>query len=141
MTQPLDLDQIERRANATPGPWALHDALDGDGYPGHLWVVETPDGTPGDNAVVISIGDKATGEFIAASRTDIPNLIGEVRRLRAELAERRDQVLTEGAELIQADAEAKYQRSYSDNRIFEFNGGKRARDVLLAARTTATQES
>jgi len=80
------LDAIEQRANATPGPWALHDALDGDGYPGHLWVVETPDGTPGENAVVVSVGDKAVGEFIAAARQDVPALLTEVRRLTAALA-------------------------------------------------------
>lgn len=85
------LDEIDSRTGATrPGPWALSDDLEGDGYPGHLWVVRTPDSgpdEPDDQAVVISIGDRALGEFIAHAREDVPALLAEVRRLSAALTE------------------------------------------------------
>jgi hypothetical protein len=85
--QPLDLDAIEARAAATrPGPWTARDDLSGDGYPGHLWIVQNPDDGPGENHIVISIGDRLDAEFIAAARTDVPALAAAVRRLTAELA-------------------------------------------------------
>lgn len=86
------------------------------------------------------------------SRDDVAALLGEIDRLRAEvcaqgdalirtraeLAAARDRTLTEAAEMIMRDAEEQYQRSYSDNKIFRFNGAKRSADLLLAARTTTT---
>ncbi|MFG2913317.1 hypothetical protein ACGF0D_10560 [Kitasatospora sp. NPDC048298] len=58
--------------------------------------------------------------------------------VQPELDDARDRTLTEAAELIMRDAEEQYQRSYSDNKIFRFNGAKRSADLLLAARTTTT---
>jgi hypothetical protein len=58
--------------------------------------------------------------------------------IRDLLADLRTQHFTEAAELIMRDAEEQYQRSYSDNKIFQFNGAKRSADLLLAARTTTS---
>lgn len=75
MTTPLttqQLDEIEERANAAaPGPWCLCDDYSD---------VLTPDGYQ-----LASYAATADGEFIAAARTDVPALLAEVRRLRAEL--------------------------------------------------------
>ncbi|MFE2407045.1 hypothetical protein ACFXDE_01740 [Kitasatospora sp. NPDC059408] len=84
MTQPLDLNAIQARLDAaTGGPWTLRDDLDGHGYPGHLWVLQSPDDGPGENHIVISIGIKADGEFIEAARTAVPDLLARVRDLEA----------------------------------------------------------
>ncbi|MFD5916203.1 hypothetical protein ACFVYP_06915 [Kitasatospora sp. NPDC058201] len=85
--QPLDLDAIQARCNAaTNGPWTLHDALNGDGFPGHLWVVENLDDGPGDHHVLINIGTRDDAEFIARARTDVPALLARVRQLETDLA-------------------------------------------------------
>jgi hypothetical protein len=83
------LTDIETRAAAAPeAPWALSDDLEGDGYPGHLWVVRTPASgpdEPDDHSAVVSIGDRALGEFIAHAPEDVNTLLAEVRHLRAVL--------------------------------------------------------
>jgi hypothetical protein len=71
--------------------------LDGDGYPGHLWVVRTPASgpdEPDDHSAVVSIGNRALGEFIAAARTDVDAMAAEIRSLRAERDEFCDRVDT-----------------------------------------------
>jgi hypothetical protein len=92
------LDDIETRAAAAPeAPWVLSDDLDGDGYPGHLWVVRTPASgpdEPDDHSAVVSIGNRALGEFIAAARTDVDAMAAEIRSLRAERDEFCDRVDT-----------------------------------------------
>jgi hypothetical protein len=83
------LDDIETRAAAAPeAPWVLSDDLDGDGYPGHLWVIRTPASGPDEPdefSAVVSIGNRALGEFVAAARTDVDALLAEVRRLNGQL--------------------------------------------------------
>jgi hypothetical protein len=85
------LDEIEARVTATPeGPWNLSDDLEGDGYPGHLWVARTPASGPDEPdefSAVVSIGNRALGEFVAASREDVDVLLAEVRRLSSQLEE------------------------------------------------------
>ncbi|MCC9307731.1 hypothetical protein LN042_11585 [Kitasatospora sp. RB6PN24] len=76
-------------------------------------------------------------ELMAGEDPTSPEYTDAEARIQRLIDDHRDQVLAEAAELVLADAEAQYQRSFSDNRIFEFNGGKRARGVLLAARTTS----
>jgi hypothetical protein len=89
----IDLDEIERRANAaTPGPWTYHD---GCGY------VEVPpcgaiEFKPGwersvhflarvhNNHVEGEDGLGFDGAFVASARTDVPALIARVRELEAE---------------------------------------------------------
>lgn len=93
----LDLDAIERRANAaTPGPWhaqateepqerAISNKI-GDPRIGYyawegLAIAYGADEIPDEGALVAA--DNA--EFIAHARTDIPALIAVIRRLYAEL--------------------------------------------------------
>lgn len=69
-----DLDRLEALANAaTKGPWTL---IGGGEYVTGVGVVVAPDDggvTPED------------AEFIAHARTDVPALIAEVERLRAQI--------------------------------------------------------
>lgn len=80
---PLDLTEIVIRANeATPGPW----------HEGHIdtdtcvhigdygWVAAGPNRPEYD---VDSDQGRADAEFIAHARSDVPELVAEVRRLRA----------------------------------------------------------
>lgn len=81
----IDLDAIEARANAaTAGPWCTDDweIFQGTEYePGiSLWIGETCRGTSDLEQ------DRADATFVAHARTDVPALVAEVRRLRAELA-------------------------------------------------------
>ncbi|MEH0552538.1 hypothetical protein [Streptomyces sp. B21-101] len=85
-TTALDLDDIETRANAaTPGPWCTDswEIYQGTEYePGlSMWIGETCRGTTDLEQ------DRADAAFVAAARTDVPALLAEIRRLRAELAE------------------------------------------------------
>lgn len=85
------LDEIEARCNAaTPGPWVAGRgdvATIVDGYESK-WIYAK------DRYLAIASGYEipnweevmANARFIAASSTDIPRLVAEVRRLRAELA-------------------------------------------------------
>ena len=95
----IDLDEIERRANAaTPGPWTYHD---GCGY------VEVPpcgaiEFKPGwersvhflarvhNNHVEGEDGLGFDGAFIAHARTDVPALIARVRELEERLSDTED---------------------------------------------------
>ena len=89
----LDLDAIEARANAaTPGPWASDFAKNTAGFVGAYDVAEgsfiisvVPNGLTQENAA-----------FIGHSRTDVPALIAEIRRLREELVSK-DEARERGA--------------------------------------------
>jgi hypothetical protein len=78
-TVTLDLDAIEARTNAaTPAPWSwpMCNGLFG--------------GSEGEEFVVAAIHDAgpvsaADAQFIANARTDVPALIAEIRKLRAQL--------------------------------------------------------
>ncbi|WP_282790859.1 hypothetical protein [Streptomyces sp. CC224B] len=77
------LDQIEARATAaTPGPWCTDswEIYQGAEYqPGvSPWIGETCRGTSSLRQ------DCADAVFVAAARTDVPALLAEVRRLRAQ---------------------------------------------------------
>jgi hypothetical protein len=88
MTDPtLDLDAIEKRAAAaTPGPWAVQARRYSHGAAVHEpWLVY---GGP-DGMFVCDTGKgqgacRLDAEFIAASVTDVPALVAECRRLRAQ---------------------------------------------------------
>lgn len=83
------LAEIEARAEkATEGPWrAVHRGVgrsaedDGDGFLG-LEVLGPPD-----DCQRGQFSRSADARFIAASRTDVPDLVAEVRRLRGLLQE------------------------------------------------------
>lgn len=72
----LDLDAIQERAdNASEGPWIV--------YLGDTWYVHSADYSEG--VAAISGEHDGNAIFIAAARTDVPALVAEVRRLRAQL--------------------------------------------------------
>jgi hypothetical protein len=82
----LNLATIEQRvAAATPGPWtsrlACYVEAGSGGQVVAVTCVRGVDGHP-------SLPGLANAEFIAHARTDIPRLLEEVRRLRAELEQR-----------------------------------------------------
>lgn len=90
---PLDLDQLEARANAaTQGPWHVNE--DGFGKHGVPTVYATDEelryiakchDLPA-HETHAPTDDRANARFIAAARTAVPQLIAEVRRLQAQLA-------------------------------------------------------
>ena len=106
-TEPLDLDAIRARAEAaTPGPWEA----------GIQWVYSDGQIYADDNRVPDVLGmefadpDRAedearrgqrNAEFIAAARTDVPTLLAEVKRLRAERDAAREALARVGA-LVEA---------------------------------------
>ena len=89
MSKPQFAEIATREAVARRGPWTVADALEGDGYPGHLWVVRTPTDEPGDESVVVSVGDRLVADFIAHAREDVPLLLAEVARQAEEIADLR----------------------------------------------------
>lgn len=89
MSEPLseaELVEIEARAKAAhEGPWELRSETPS----GLIWSVrcrKKSDGTPGN---LILSGHRPICEFVQHSREDVPRLIAEVRRLRAERDEAR----------------------------------------------------
>ncbi|MGW9638871.1 hypothetical protein ACWHAU_06890 [Streptomyces albidoflavus] len=100
---PEYLAEIAARAEAaTAGPWCTDGAelYQGDEYAWDaFWVGETCRADEAD-------GGTADAAFIAAARTDVPALLAEVERLRAELAARptRAEVLRETAPEMDAIA-------------------------------------
>lgn len=84
---PEELEQIKaREERATPGPWYHQQAFSGQHFVG-----EGPSDAPTPLALMHGSFDKQArnAAFVTAARTDIPELIAEVERLRAELAELR----------------------------------------------------
>lgn len=81
-----ELQKIEERTNATTlGPWR-YVLTEFPGIPDGIPQVHHDTGNEwrGDEVYDLLEGcNIPTAQFIAASRTDIPNLIAEVRRLRA----------------------------------------------------------
>jgi hypothetical protein len=111
VTPDLDLDAIEARAeSATRGPWTTDVEI--DGYRAGLrTVVRGPFGkrilTVGQIRLHESGDAEANVAFTAAARDDVPALIAEVRRLRAENAGLRVAVLllTDGVAEARADVD------------------------------------
>lgn len=91
-----ELSRIEALANAaTPGPWEVSDS---EPLNGCIWSVGPICGYDGD-ALGLRVGDP-NADFVAAAREDVPKLIAEVRRQRAELERTKAKV----AELIALQA-------------------------------------
>lgn len=127
---PMSTERLEEiaevAADAPDGPWDFHDGIDSGGYadvvagmqPGGAYVrriarleVEyhwddqdnLDAAEDGDEDTADEDADKATwalAEFIATSRSAVPELVTEVQRLRVELAARptRAEVLRDAAE-------------------------------------------
>jgi hypothetical protein len=110
----IDLDAIKARAEvATPGPWE-EDGSEIYVVGSRAWVAES--------CHLAEYGVTAHGdldaEFIAHARTDVPALVAEVERLRADLAgvgrmAREDYARAEQAEqaLVAAQAEMEQLRA------------------------------
>jgi hypothetical protein len=88
---PLDLDQIESRAEAaTPGPWktwamqVLADPVGDSNLDTALLIARTTDPHRGLRTF--------NADFIAAARTDVPALVARVRALEAEVQQLRKRV-------------------------------------------------
>ncbi|MDX3835660.1 hypothetical protein [Streptomyces europaeiscabiei] len=141
------LAEIEARADAaTAGPWCTDawEIYQGVEYvPGiSFWIGETCRGTS-------ELGqDRADAAFVAAARSDVPELVAEVRRMRAERADRQDEVAaavgyTSGLEwsdlvgivasntasLVQAERDVRALRA----RIAELEAQRERRRVRLVA--------
>lgn len=72
----LDMDAIEALANAaTPGPWE-----------GEYLIYRKKIDSNDDDCFIAEIARDGDGPFIAATRSAVPALVAEVRRLRAALA-------------------------------------------------------
>lgn len=93
-SEPLDLDAIRARLDAAcPGPWKVYNGNEGSVDYGPLWAVANDafhnppedDDTPW-IAVDVHTGLQADAEFIAHARQDIPALLAEIDRLRADAA-------------------------------------------------------
>lgn len=86
----------ERVANATPGPWILHFRADEKTRTHYSWNIWDEAG----NVFILDMERKqqppsdewvqqrtANFNFVAHARQDVPDLIAEVERLRAAMAE------------------------------------------------------
>lgn len=97
---------LAREQQARGGPWTVADALEGDGFPGHLWVVRSPEDAPDEESVVVSVGDRAVAEFIAATREDVPALLDVVEWALTNIRQHQDWHArdAERMQALQADA-------------------------------------
>ena len=79
----VDIDAIKARCEAaTPGPWYAERGGEFDDP--YYSIPSVCRDRYGDNSLMVG-SDKATADFIAAARTDVPALVAEVERLRDEL--------------------------------------------------------
>ena len=78
----LNLEEIEARCKAaTPEPWHIHESHNWHkDFPKEYFVIANQS-----REIIASWVETSAAKFIAHSRTVIPALITEVRRLRAEL--------------------------------------------------------
>ena len=87
----IDLDAIKARAAAaTKGPWIAEPEDAGENHytPARVWAVTESDYWSSDvSEMQLAAGGPNDMEFIAAARSDVPALVAEVERLRAEQSE------------------------------------------------------
>ena len=76
-TQPLDLKEakeaLELSESARPGPWKVHNDNEDTEYP-PFWVIGKDVDEDSDEAMELYVGDDATADFVAKSRTLLPSL-------------------------------------------------------------------
>lgn len=102
-----DLARIEALCEAaTPGPWTVDKKEDtepnGWTHRWH-WIREVAYDGPSYNYNIDGFARREDADFIAESRTAVPALVAEVRRLRAELAEANamlDWIADNGIEIV-----------------------------------------
>lgn len=90
---PEQLDEIEARANrASQAPWETSEAVDETEYGSYTAYGVEPIAplewfSDSDMAhVALEPMEEEDAKFIAAARTDVPNLVAEVRRLQGQIA-------------------------------------------------------
>jgi len=75
--QPLDLKEakeaLELSESARPGPWKVHNNNEDTEYP-PFWVIGKDVDEDSDEAMELYVGDDATADFVAKSRTLLPSL-------------------------------------------------------------------
>ena len=137
-----DLSVIEVRANAaTGGEWVAYEPTE---FRGDIRIAkafdEYPDGrqknTYVGRLVESHVGHekprREDGEFIAAARTDVPDLIAEVRALTAERDELR--AIVEGRKVAPTDAELTAHDANGARWLVKLDGGRNtAMDVHVMA--------
>ncbi|MET8694792.1 hypothetical protein ABZV65_19865 [Streptomyces bauhiniae] len=128
---PERLAEIAARANAaTRGPWCTDDweIYHGLEYvPGmSLWIGETCTGTGTPER------DRANATFMAAARTDVPDLLADNDRLRARVAELESQREADHATWRHDLRKAQDEREAKDSRISELEAGIAWRDAERA---------
>jgi len=143
----IDLDEIERRANAaTPGPWR-----DKHQVCSEVWG-QAPDSQTC-SMQIARIGhaqfDALNAAFIAAARTDVPALIARVRELEAECERQSTLAATTFNALIANDiAQMRaYGLSYEGVRkvLHEYNDGEisfgKLMDLIRAAARAMAEDT
>ena len=143
----IDLDEIERRANAaTPGPWR-----DKHQVCSEVWG-QAPDSQTC-SMQIARIGhaqfDPLNAAFIAAARTDVPALIARVRELEAECERQSTLAATTFNALIANDiAQMRaYGLSYEGVRkvLHEYNDGEisfgKLMDLIRAAARAMAEDT
>ncbi len=106
------LAEIEARCNAaTPGPWHLESEDPAKGnirHEGQGWPISTMWSMRGHNT---RLNDAS---FIAHARTDLPALLGEVRRLRATPPEKREDLYCVISDLSRQSREAEARAKHAE---------------------------
>lgn len=81
----FELDEIEARCNsASPGPWQSY--IEGRDHESGCSFIMTGTSESRGPDIELSGATAADQDFIASSRQDVPNLVREIRWLRALLA-------------------------------------------------------
>lgn len=84
MMSPDLLSQIEERCDAArPGPWLSW--IEGRNHEAGSDFIQVGSGSDRTDDIELVGATRADQDFIAAAREDIPMLLAEVRRLRAQL--------------------------------------------------------
>lgn len=136
-----------REAAATPGPWGVYDdgtaRLDivagleetGAGYTGRREIAQTVESPMDNDPSHVSWGEdeddaqcRADGVFIAHAREDVPALLAEVARLRANYAE----AVATVARLEQKRAELERIANAERERVAELEAERRSASEALA---------
>lgn len=117
-TTALDLDAVEARVNAaTPGPWGVGNGtnvvrgLEVTGCGSYTCIQSVAeiddDRCDWDRDEAVEVDQEDDADFIAAARQDVPRLVAEVRRLRAELdaLRERTQACADGYDQIDGGTE------------------------------------
>ncbi len=147
MSSELDLDAIEARANAaTPGPWgsdAKPDTSGGVGHtcPEHTWYCVSKAGREGFFFVAHDLTPEDS-DFIATSRTDVPQLVAEVRKARAALAaaERERDEAREQRNRAQMDWDDEHDARLKAEAQQQLTDGRKLTERLIAERDEARSE-